>query len=131
MGKVSVSAHRYIFWYCICIVTDTFCRKIICIELIWRNFCFDERISFFHPVKSQKHSMEDITEIHSHTFLAKISWRYITILQIKLLNSWFDEFFSMRVNFSFFYTELRNSLHYRKYGTLLPRHGFFAKNPSN
>ena len=26
--NVSVSAHRYIFWYCICIGTDTFCEKV-------------------------------------------------------------------------------------------------------
>ena len=26
---VSVSAHRYIFWFCICIGIDTFCRKVL------------------------------------------------------------------------------------------------------
>ena len=82
-------------WKCLKRESNQFIVKFFSKTLIWRNFCektVAEKFRNFHSVK--------ITEIYSHTFLAKFSWkcRFYGIL----LNGWFVEiFFAVRKFFLF------------------------------
>ena len=77
--------------------TNVFTKKKFTKELIWRNIFGYRKFFIFHP------------------FLAKLSWKKLTILLKKLLRSWFDEIF---FNFSILCCEHQtfffsfNQLHY-------------------
>ena len=59
----------------------------LCFLMIVSHFSLLFTINFY----SVSHSVE-ITEIYSHIFLTRISWKQRSLL-IKLRNSWFHEFF--------------------------------------